>query len=169
MRVIISGSRSINDPRVLDMAIIDAGFEITEVVSGCAKGVDTEAIAWAEENNIPVEPFPADWSNLSHPDAIIKTQPWGEKYDARAGLRRNELMAVYADALIAIWDGKSPGTKHMIKMARKRGLPIYIYRTDASARSGHLQYETKHQFLSRMIKRANEAPDCLLFDQEQSG
>jgi hypothetical protein len=36
-------------------------------------------------------------------------------------------MADYADALIALWDGKSGGTRHMIKTARERSLMIYIH------------------------------------------
>ena len=48
-------------------------------------------------------------------------------YGKRAGVRRNEEMADMADALIAIWDGSSPGTKHMIEVARRRGLKIYVH------------------------------------------
>jgi hypothetical protein len=29
-------------------------------------------------------------------------------------------------ALIAVWDGKSPGTKHMIETAKARGLPVFV-------------------------------------------
>ena len=36
-------------------------------------------------------------------------------------------MAKYADALIAFWDGKSKGTKHMIHLARSRNLNVFIY------------------------------------------
>jgi hypothetical protein len=35
-------------------------------------------------------------------------------------------MAKYADALMAFWDGKSRGTKHMIDMANNTGLKIRI-------------------------------------------
>ena len=31
-----------------------------------------------------------------------------------------------ADALVAVWDGKSPGTKHMIDVAKARGLRIFV-------------------------------------------
>jgi hypothetical protein len=39
-------------------------------------------------------------------------------------------MAEYADALIAIWDGESRGTKNMIEEATKRGLRVYVKRID---------------------------------------
>ena len=35
-------------------------------------------------------------------------------------------MANYADALIAFWDGKSKGTKHMIELAKQANLKIAI-------------------------------------------
>ena len=35
-------------------------------------------------------------------------------------------MADSADALIAIWDGKSVGTKDMIRRARKTGLTVFV-------------------------------------------
>ena len=36
-------------------------------------------------------------------------------------------MAKYANALIAFWDGKSKGTKHMIDIATKKGLDVFGY------------------------------------------
>ena len=35
-------------------------------------------------------------------------------------------MAKYADALFAIWDGKSKGTEHMISIAEKKGLRVVV-------------------------------------------
>jgi hypothetical protein len=37
-------------------------------------------------------------------------------------------MAEYADGLIAFWDGKSKGTKHMIDIANKMGLKVRVIR-----------------------------------------
>ena len=36
-------------------------------------------------------------------------------------------MAKYCDAVIAVWDGKSAGTKHMIAMAEKYHKPCHIH------------------------------------------
>jgi hypothetical protein len=36
-------------------------------------------------------------------------------------------MARYADALIAVWDGKSKGTFHMMVEAKRRGLKVFVY------------------------------------------
>ena len=45
-----------------------------------------------------------------------------------AGFKRNVRMAEYADALVAFWDGESKGTKHMIEIAKEKGLDIRIKR-----------------------------------------
>ncbi len=50
-----------------------------------------------------------------------------DTYGLKAGYIRNEEMADNADALIAIWDGKSRGTKHMIDIATRKGLRVYIH------------------------------------------
>lgn len=85
--------------------------EITEVVSGKARGVDTMGEQWAKENNIPIKEFPADWKNLGR----------------KAGTLRNCQMGDYADALIAVWDGESRGTLHMTNYAKEKGLKVFVY------------------------------------------
>lgn len=37
-------------------------------------------------------------------------------------------MALHADAVIAIWDGESKGTKHMIDIAIDKNLTLHIHR-----------------------------------------
>jgi hypothetical protein len=103
MKTIIAGSRTITDMAHISEAVDESGFEITEVVSGCADGVDKLGEEWADWMGLPVKRFPADW----------------KQYGKSAGYQRNEEMARYADALIAIWDGSSKGTAHMIDTAKK--------------------------------------------------
>lgn len=112
MKVIIAGGRDITNPDLVELAVRQSGFSITEVVSGRAPGVDTLGERWARMNKIPITPFPADW----------------KKYGKPAGPIRNTQMANYAEALIAIWDGKSSGTKDMINQAQAKGLAVFIYR-----------------------------------------
>jgi hypothetical protein len=112
MKVIIAGSRSITDPREVEAAIRESGFEIAEVVCGGARGVDMLGCEWAQERGIPVAWYPAEW----------------DRYGKSAGYRRNEKMALYADALIAVWDGESRGTKHMLDIAHREGLQVFSRR-----------------------------------------
>lgn len=112
MKTIIAGSRNITDIRHVFSAARNCGWEITSVVSGCARGVDSLGEIWALRNNITVYPFPAEWG----------------KYGKSAGYRRNHEMANNAEALIAIWDGVSMGTKHMIELAQELGLRVYVHR-----------------------------------------
>ena len=111
MKVIIAGSRTINDYDILEKAIKRSLFNITEIVSGGARGIDTLAIEYAKNNNIKYVIFPANW--VLH----------GKK----AGYLRNIEMSVYSDGLIAIWDCISKGTSHMIDISIKKHLEIFIY------------------------------------------
>lgn len=112
MRLIIAGSRDITNEHIVQEAIeLTNLWPITEIVLGGARGVDKLGEQWAEQEVIAVKAFPADW----------------KQYGAQAGILRNIQMAEYADALIAIWDGSSPGTKHMIDTMVKVQKPVFIY------------------------------------------
>ena len=107
MRVIIAGSRTFNNCGYFKekMLEVQKQINIDEIISGMAKGPDLMGAYWGERHNIPVKKFYADW----------------EKYGNAAGYIRNVEMAQAADFLIAFWDGKSKGTKHMIDTMKKQG------------------------------------------------
>lgn len=108
-------------------AVKKSGFKITEVVSGKEpNGVDSLGEQWADENNIPVKEFPAEWNNLKLPGADIRLNKWKKKYVHNAGFLRNQDMADYADALIAI-PGQGGGTHDMIKRAKEKKLKVFVY------------------------------------------
>lgn len=109
MRVIIAGSRNIEDYARLEKVVKESGYDITTVISGTAFGVDRMGERWAHEHKIPIERFPADW----------------KKYGKQAGYLRNVQMAEVADALIALWDGESKGTRHMIDIATRKNLRVF--------------------------------------------
>ncbi len=111
VRCIIAGSRTIKNLDIIMAAVVASNFDIWQVVSGGAAGVDLNGEKYAEGVGIPVKRFPANW----------------KEYGLKAGYLRNVEMADNADALIAIWDGKSRGTKHMIDIATKKGLKVYIH------------------------------------------
>lgn len=125
MKTIIAGSRNIKDYSLVKRVIEESNFQITEVVSGTAKGVDQLGERWARENCVKLTPFEAEWTNIYHPDAVIRTNDYGRKYDASAGHRKNEKMANYADALIVIIKNNSKGSMSMLQIAQKKGLKIH--------------------------------------------
>lgn len=114
MKVIIAGSRTITNGTThisnffstneLPLPIVE------EIVSGCARGIDKCGELFAYNHRIKIKRFPANW----------------KKYGKGAGSIRNAEMAEYADALIAIWDGKSRGTLDMITRMRELGKPVYV-------------------------------------------
>jgi hypothetical protein len=111
VKVIIAGSRDLDQYDYVDTGVLNSGYVIAEVVSGGARGPDKIGEEWADLHNIPVKGFPADW----------------DKYGKSAGIHRNIEMAEYADALIAIWDGKSKGTLHMITAMVSKKKPVFVY------------------------------------------
>lgn len=117
MKVIVAGSRTITDYETVKIAIENAivqGINITSIVSGRAKGVDTLGERYAKEHGLPIHLYPAEW----------------DKYGKRAGFMRNLEMAEVADGLVAIWDGKSPGTQNTIFTMRRMGKRVYVMELD---------------------------------------
>lgn len=110
-RLIVAGSRSITDvctseeARDFVFAAVDmTPFEIKEIVSGTASGVDGIGELYASERDIPVERFPADW----------------DTHGRAAGPIRNQKMAEYADAALIVRVNGSAGSTNMIETAKDR-------------------------------------------------
>jgi hypothetical protein len=111
MKLVIAGSRDLTITVDELDSIIKKHYEmstITEIVSGCARGIDSIGILWANKNNIPVKKFIPDWS-------IGKA----------AGHIRNKQMAVYADQAIVIYNG-SKGSQGMIDSMNKLNKPCAV-------------------------------------------
>lgn len=113
MKVIIAGDRNFEDYDVLLAAVEACPFEITQVVSGRARGVDTMGERWSEEFlGEKAKMFPAEWN----------------RYGKGAGPKRNNQMANYGECLLALWHGRQVGgTWNMIKQARKYGLKVWVH------------------------------------------
>jgi len=90
------------------------GRDISEIVSGGARGTDALAERYALEKKIPIKVFPSDW----------------KKHGKSAGPLRNREIVVYSDTILAFWDGESTGTKSTIAIAKEMGVPSTIHRID---------------------------------------
>lgn len=139
MKVIIAGSRDETVTHsVMERIVHESGFQVSEVVCGMARGVDTAGADWARRSGVPVREMPADWTT----------------YGRSAGPKRNAAMADYADALIAVWDGRSRGTEHMIAAATKKGLPIHLHRLDGPRQHYGFDFADKELGEPRLFEAA---------------
>lgn len=107
MKVAIVGSR--------DIVVRNLGEyipkETTEIISGGAKGVDTSAKRFAQEQGIKYTEF----------------LPQYEKYGKAAPLKRNDLIIEYSDMVIVFGDGNSKGTKYVIDKCKKQNKTAVIH------------------------------------------
>ncbi len=116
-KIIIAGGRDFDDYKMLVEDVDTVLAELCspgdkfKIVSGGAKGADSLGEKYAQKRNCELKIFPADW----------------EKHGKAAGYKRNKKMAKYADVCICFWDRKSKGTKHMIDLAKKYNLELWIF------------------------------------------
>ena len=106
MKVAVIGSRNLKIENLGEYL----PTETAEIVSGGAKGVDSDARKYAEDNNLPMTEFLPEYN----------------RYGRGAPLKRNLQIIEYSDLVIAFWDGKSTGTKYVIDNCRKLNVPVRI-------------------------------------------
>lgn len=82
------------------------------IVSGGARGADAHAKTIALRDNFHYVEAPANW------DGVLKKQ---------AGFARNSILVDLADAVIAVWDGHSSGTKDTIDKTNAAGRKLEIF------------------------------------------
>lgn len=138
-KVIIAGGRDFLDAERLmhNMNTLFATrqnlYSHIQVISGLAKGADSLGKQWAEEYDVPVLKFPADW----------------DTHGKSAGHIRNAEMAEVGDILVAFWDGKSKGTKGMIDVALRKGLTVHVYRYTPVLPEKPKKYVNNPRFVQR--------------------
>lgn len=108
MKVAIIGSRN--------LAVEDFSpylpEEVTEIVSGGARGIDQCARRYAKERGLKLTEFLPNY----------------EQFGRGAPLRRNITIIEHSDLVLAFWDGSSRGTKFVIDRCREMGKPIRIFK-----------------------------------------
>lgn len=130
MRVLVCGSRSWSDSdriqkelnHVFDeFGVCDRTDPFT-IIDGCARGADTLAYEIAVRCKWTTERYPADWKRHGH----------------FAGPLRNREMLKEGkpDLVLAFWDGSSPGTAHMVRLARQAGVEVRVFSHALEGRDG---------------------------------
>ena len=126
--LLIAGSRSLR-PTVghLDSLVTSVP---ARVICGCAPGVDRCGYDWARARGVEVEFFPGwedqrDWA-LEHarPGEVVHACPdtdW-----KTAGVARNAAMSEITSRAEIFWDGISSGTKSMLDLCKRRGIPYHL-------------------------------------------
>jgi predicted Rossmann fold nucleotide-binding protein DprA/Smf involved in DNA uptake len=106
MKIAIIGSRNLSVKNLEDYI----PENVTEIVSGGAKGIDSDAADYALNHGIRLTVFLPEYA----------------RYKRGAPLKRNMRIAEYADECIAFWDGKSKGTMHTVGLFQKLGKNVTV-------------------------------------------
>ena len=113
MKVAVVGSRTLD--------VDDLGKylppETTEIVTGGAMGIDRSAAKYAKKAGLTLSEFFPDYA----------------RYKKGAPLKRNRQIAEYADKAVALWDGKSKGTLHTIRLFRALGKEVMVIRIEQTS------------------------------------
>ena len=106
-RVAVVGSRGIGSADLRKYIPEDAAI----ILSGGARGVDRLAEAYAREHGLGLEVLLPDY----------------ELFGKTAPLIRDRQIVDKADLVVAIWDGKSPGTRYTVEYAKAQGVPVRLF------------------------------------------
>ena len=116
MRVLVCGSRDFTRSKRLG-EVLDAYadlYEIEAVIEGCAVGADRMAEGWARLRGVPVEHYPALW--------LVQGRGAG-------AIRNAAMLAAKPDLVLAFYRNRlepSPGTRHMVSLARGAGVEVVL-------------------------------------------
>jgi hypothetical protein len=111
MKLIVCGGREWSSVgltyRALDAVVKKRGVEL--IITGCARGADSLAVAWATSRGVAHTVYRADWDGLGR----------------RAGAVRNQQMLDQGkpDGVVAFPGGR--GTADMVRRALEAGVPVW--------------------------------------------
>lgn len=114
MRVLVTGSRGISDTKEVERILSQhIAVQDTVIHGGCKSGVDAIADDYASRYFNDQLRFIPDW----------------DRHGKAAGPIRNRQMIEEGqpDLVVAIWDGRSKGTKHTIDFALAARIDVMVY------------------------------------------
>lgn len=147
MKLGIIGSRNLTVDNLEDYIPED----VTEIISGGAKGIDTCAQKYAEEHGIKTTVF----------------KPNYERFGRAAPIFRNTDIVVNSDKVIAFWDGESRGTHNALQVCRKKKKPfeLYIYTGDFEDIVGSQWLFMNSKAAERLFLQGESIFDDAIFDK----
>jgi hypothetical protein len=111
MRVLVCGGRDYDEEDTL-FAALDSLKGVSHIIEGGAPGADALAREWAKSRAVPHTSYPADWL----------------KYGRAAGpVRNRQMLREGKPNLVVAFPTGGPGTKNMIGLAEKAGVPVIIH------------------------------------------
>lgn len=124
IRVLVFGGRDFRDRRWLYRVLdaFHARLPILMIIEGEASGADRLARQWADSRNILVDPYPADWNDLTVEGAVVRRTRGGKLYNAAAGPQRNLKMLHLGKPTHAIGFPGGSGTRDMASQCMLSGL-----------------------------------------------
>ena len=111
MKIAIVGSRGITNINLEKYITKQILINVSEIVTGGAKGIDTLAMQFARDNNLPCRIFLPEYS----------------RYKKGAPLKRNELIANYCEESYIFWNGKSKGTNQILNCFNKLNKKVNLF------------------------------------------
>ena len=106
MKLLIVGTRGILNFDLSPYVTSD----VDTIISGGSSGIDTLAEQYAD----------------AHALSKYIIRPQYQIYGRFAPLKRNEIMVDMTDAVLAVWDGTSRGTKYTINYAKRVNKPVTV-------------------------------------------
>jgi len=113
MKVLVCGDRHWKNEKIIERELKKLPPDTT-IIHGAAKGADNIAGNTALRLGLRVEAFPAEW----------------KKYGRSAGpIRNRKMLDQNPDLVLAFHEdlSSSKGTKHMVQIAREKGVPVKLF------------------------------------------
>lgn len=138
IRLVVTGGRAYADTVMVDYALdtLHQMYGIGLLIQGDAAGADRLCKNWAITRNVPRLDMPARWWDIERPGAVIRTRRDGSKYDAAAGLLRNQEMIDVGHPDYAVAFAGGTGTADMVERIKRVDLPLWDLRAYWSSSPG---------------------------------
>lgn len=124
MRVLVCGGRDFQDRQLLFNTLNNIHKytgPITCIISGKARGADSLGEQWAKYVDVPVDPYPALWTDFNHPWSKKRFRN-GLAYNPVAGPIRNQKMIDEGKPDLVVAFAGGVGTLDMLRRTMSAGI-----------------------------------------------